>query len=207
MTGISLDQIDPLSLPSLPLTLKYNLPNIKAIYFVLEGDEVVYIGRTNKLSLRWQSHHILNLLQDEVSAKITWLELAQESNANSLEILLIRKYQPNLNKKIKPPIIQKGVLPPPQETLFIIANSIAALNWTSRQGEFLRKQRGDVPLAEIAKRSGLDIELIKNLEECAFITAVAPATVIAICKTLDLGIGKLYDCTILRTHNRTENKY
>lgn len=42
-------EINPLTLPSLPLSERKQLPSCSAIYFVMQGDHILYIGQTNIL--------------------------------------------------------------------------------------------------------------------------------------------------------------
>jgi excinuclease UvrABC nuclease subunit len=50
-------EIDPLTLPSLPLSEQKHLPSCSAIYFVMQGDRVLYIGKTVDLAQRWATHN------------------------------------------------------------------------------------------------------------------------------------------------------
>ncbi len=59
--------IDPLTLPSLPLNERSllrccaiaQLPSCPAIYFVMQGERVLYIGQTINLAQRWATHNRL----------------------------------------------------------------------------------------------------------------------------------------------------
>lgn len=66
--------IDPLTLPSLSLSQRKQLPSVCAVYFVLHKDEIIYIGKSNTLMQRRSAHHRLkelNSLPGEV--RIAWL--------------------------------------------------------------------------------------------------------------------------------------
>ncbi len=57
MLAIDPKDVNPLDLPSLPLESRRSLPDISALYFVLdEDDELLYIGRANNLVKRWRGH-------------------------------------------------------------------------------------------------------------------------------------------------------
>lgn len=71
--------INPLALPSVSLIERRQLPHCPAIYFVLEGDEVVYIRKNNSLLLRWQAHHKLKQSKYLKNAKIAWIEISDKS--------------------------------------------------------------------------------------------------------------------------------
>lgn len=58
VTAITRESINLAALPSLPLTQWRRLPNCAAVYFALDGENVVYIGQTLSLVLRWQQHSL-----------------------------------------------------------------------------------------------------------------------------------------------------
>ena len=51
--------IDPLTLPSLPLLERSHLSYCPAIYFVMQGECVLYIGKTINLAQRWANNNRL----------------------------------------------------------------------------------------------------------------------------------------------------
>lgn len=92
--------IDPLTLPSLPLQERRSLPNCPAIYFVLEGDCVLYVGRSINLAQRWLSHHRWNELTRVYSAtRIAWIECSDNELLPQLEAALIEQFTPKLNRE------------------------------------------------------------------------------------------------------------
>nr|WP_290224204.1 helix-turn-helix domain-containing protein [Trichocoleus desertorum] len=88
--------INPLALPALPLLKRYKLPNLPAIYFVLEEQTVIYIGRTVSLLQRWMSHHHLKHLQDR-DVRIAWFQCDNLDAHSTLEAQLIKAFKPELN--------------------------------------------------------------------------------------------------------------
>ncbi|MCC5638585.1 GIY-YIG nuclease family protein [Nostoc sp. CHAB 5844] len=87
-------------MPSLPLASRKNLPGCPAIYFVLDGDRILYVGKTNNLWQRWITHHRflqLSSMGDLIS--IAWLECEDISRLDALEKQLITALQPELNSK------------------------------------------------------------------------------------------------------------
>jgi len=50
---IDTSAITPAALPSLPLDERRALPDTAAIYFVLAGDVVLYIGQSVNMRQRW----------------------------------------------------------------------------------------------------------------------------------------------------------
>ena len=93
-------QVNPLSLPSVPLTEKHNLPNSPAVYFALgEAGDILYIGRSNKLATRWNAHHRYNELNNIGNVRIAWLHCEDESLLPEIEAALIQYFLPRLNFK------------------------------------------------------------------------------------------------------------
>lgn len=87
--------INPLTLPSLPLANRSALPSCAAIYFVLEGDHILYIGRTTNLQQRWMAHHRYSQLTSET--RIAWLESSDPELLPEIEAALIAHFNPPLN--------------------------------------------------------------------------------------------------------------
>lgn len=74
------------------------LPKVPAIYFVLEDDEIIYIGQTRSLVDRWRRHHILDKLSDLTGQiSIAWLQCNDVSLLKTIESILIGSIQPRLN--------------------------------------------------------------------------------------------------------------
>lgn len=92
---IDVKSVNPMTLPSLPITMKKGLPVCPSIYFVLEGKEVVYIGRSVNLNNRWRQHH--RFCQLSQNAVIAWLEVSDESLLETIEKALIDFFSPKLN--------------------------------------------------------------------------------------------------------------
>ena len=97
--------IDPLTLPSLCLLQRKQLPSICAVYFVLYENEVIYVGKSNALMQRWSTHHRLkelNSLSGEV--RIAWLICDNPQFLDQLEKLMIAHFKPWMNRsKVKQP--------------------------------------------------------------------------------------------------------
>lgn len=89
--------INPLTLPSLPLTNRRQLPNCPAIYFVMESDRVLYIGRAANLMQRWTSHHRTAQLESFSGVKIAWIECSDSGLLTDIESALIEYFDPLLN--------------------------------------------------------------------------------------------------------------
>jgi hypothetical protein len=110
--------VDPASLPSLPLRDRRKLPNCPAIYFVLEGDAVIYIGQATSLVLRWQNHDKFKSIKLRTRIRLAWLECSDISLLKGIESALIKAFQPELNKtgipKVKPAKTPRSVVKSPR---------------------------------------------------------------------------------------------
>ena len=96
-------QVNPLTLPSLPLTEKKNLPGLPAIYFALgNSDEILYIGRSKNLAARWNVHHRYTELKTIGNVRIAWLHCSDESLLSEIEEALIKYFVPPLNRTPNP---------------------------------------------------------------------------------------------------------
>ena len=94
--------VDPLALPSLLLTDRSQLPVCPAVYFALDGDHVLYIGRSGNLQQRWMTHHRYNQLKGFNNVRIAWLECSDPSLLPEIEAALIEYFQPSLNGELIP---------------------------------------------------------------------------------------------------------
>lgn len=74
------------------------LPKLPAIYFVLQDEEIIYIGQTKNLVDRWRRHHIINQLTG-LSGKISiaWLQFEDGTLLSVIESFLITALEPRLN--------------------------------------------------------------------------------------------------------------
>ncbi|MEG4121826.1 hypothetical protein QUA43_30695 [Microcoleus sp. N9_B4] len=89
--------INPLTLPSLSLANRSTLPSCPAVYFVLEGDRVLYVGRSRNLRQRWVIHHRYKQLKAISNIRIAWLECSEPSLLAEIEAAMIRYFLPPLN--------------------------------------------------------------------------------------------------------------
>lgn len=73
---MSIEAVNPLTLPSLSLQERRSLPECAAVYFVLNSsDEILYIGGTVNLAQRWLAHHRwYQLVEMGDDIRLAWLE-------------------------------------------------------------------------------------------------------------------------------------
>ncbi|MFB2976555.1 plasmid partition protein ParG [Microseira sp. BLCC-F43] len=96
---MNLAKIDLLTLPSLPLANRSELPKCPAIYFVLKGQTVLYIGRTSNLQQRWFGHHRWHQLEAmSGDIRIAWLQCSDASLLSGVERALIEHFKPPFNQ-------------------------------------------------------------------------------------------------------------
>lgn len=85
-------------LPSLALRERARLPNIPAIYFVLDSQQrVLYIGRSKALCVRWLCHGKLDVLSAHEDVHIAWLAGDAIEALPAIERLCIEYFQPPYN--------------------------------------------------------------------------------------------------------------
>ena len=105
--------IDPLSLPSVLLADRANLPESPCIYFAIDSCDVIqYIGRSINPQKRWKAHHRCDQLSRMMDVKIAYL-FADENVLPAIEEALINWFDPPLNgfnrTANSPPRIRAGV--------------------------------------------------------------------------------------------------
>ncbi len=105
---ISPESIDLLALPSVQLSDKRSLPHCPAIYFVLDGEEIVYIGQTNSLLLRWQAHHKLKECKALENPRIAWIEISDTTLVLDIEAALIEWFKPMMMKLGRPSAMHRS---------------------------------------------------------------------------------------------------
>jgi len=95
--------VNPLDLPSKPLSLRSKLPSCPAIYFVIsDSDEILYIGKSINLANRWVQHHRFKQLSLYPNARIAWLQSNEVELLFEIESSLIESFNPLLNRSRVP---------------------------------------------------------------------------------------------------------
>jgi len=92
--------LNPLQLPSIPLSERKQLPECAAIYFAIDANNrVLYIGKAKNLVARWRNHHRIHKLEEidqEFPVRLAW-QAWNEENLGEAEKGLIKRFQPLLN--------------------------------------------------------------------------------------------------------------
>lgn len=90
--------INPLTLPSMALNERSQLPSQPCIYFAIDSQGVVqYIGRTVNLQARWLKHHRYKQLAQSEDIRIAYLFIEPDL-LPEVEIALIEWFNPQLNQ-------------------------------------------------------------------------------------------------------------
>jgi hypothetical protein len=84
-------------LPSLPLDERRDLPDTPAIYVVMAGDTVLYVGQSVNLRQRWLAHHRFAQLNERGGCRIAWMQVEDASLLDELERACIAHFHPVLN--------------------------------------------------------------------------------------------------------------
>lgn len=97
---MTVEAINPLTLPSLKLQERRSLPECAAVYFVLNSsDDILYIGGTVNLAQRWLAHHRwYQLVEMGDGIRLAWLECSEPALLLEIEAALINHFQPTLNR-------------------------------------------------------------------------------------------------------------
>lgn len=85
---------------SVPFSSRAALPPVCGIYFVVTGEQVVYVGLSNNIKNRWANHHILqrctSLQEQGTKLSIVWFE-AEECLLEEVEWQIVSRLRPTLN--------------------------------------------------------------------------------------------------------------
>ncbi len=142
-------QVNPLTLPSLPLTEKQNLPGLPAIYFALgNSDEILYIGRSKNLAARWNVHHRYTELKTIGNVRIAWLHCSDESLLSQIEEALIKSFVPPLNRIPNP---NPKVTPKNEKTEKLI--------------EVVKRSRGSMSFSAFGRLLGVSTSAVQYWEK------------------------------------------
>ncbi len=101
MSLIAPSAVNPLTLPSVALEKRSELPVTAGIYFVLsDTDEILYISRSKNLAQRWLAHHRHKQLEQMGNVRLAWLEVSDAALLPAVEKVLIQYFKPQLNQQL-----------------------------------------------------------------------------------------------------------
>lgn len=88
-------------LPSLYYSQKAELPQRPAVYLIICDYDVVYVGKTQNLFIRFRAHDkVQRLLELYADLEIAWIECTP-SRLIEIEAKLIKHFQPIINIQLK----------------------------------------------------------------------------------------------------------
>ena len=92
--------IDPLTLPSIPLSDRHLLPDAAGVYLAVDDSGTVqYIDKSKNLRQRWiNGHHRWKELLAVAGVRLVWLQVSDPVFIPAIEEALIAQLQPALNK-------------------------------------------------------------------------------------------------------------
>lgn len=162
------------------LNEKHLLPELPGVYFVKDGDLVLYVGKTKNLNIRWLNHHRYDQLCEQYpNAVISWIivtpellhitekEFIQKLNPllNSSAVL----YKPRMSKKVKQVTIRVQITLPIQIAIplsflcYFMGKSLP--NWTRDIiVEEIKANIDDIKkeLRDSAELQNMDVETLKK---------------------------------------------
>ncbi|MCP6763278.1 MAG: helix-turn-helix domain-containing protein [Fischerella sp. CENA71] len=95
---MNLATIDISTLPSVAIADRNTLPNVSAIYLVLDTYKTpLYIGKSIDIRQRWNTHHRLSQLKDIPGVTIAWIDIHDLTLLDSIENTFIDWFKPPLN--------------------------------------------------------------------------------------------------------------
>lgn len=94
--------VEPMLLPSLPLSMKAHCPKVSCVYFLLtQGGDVLYIGESGDLKKRFIDHHkTKKALTTDKNSRIHWVELSDSRKTRkTFEQKSIERFSPKFNER------------------------------------------------------------------------------------------------------------
>jgi hypothetical protein len=125
--------INPLSLPSVAVADRKQLPETPSIYFAIDAQDVIqYIGRSVNPRQRWQQHHRIGQVQE---CRIAYFE-CDGTLLDEVECALIEYFNPPLNwAAVERAVRESCTMPTRKQTAFRFDRRILeALELVAREG-------------------------------------------------------------------------
>lgn len=103
---MDVDSVNLAELPTVAFTERKALPDVPAVYFVLDGNgDMLYIGQSLSIARRWVSHSHHKKLRLLGARRIAWLTVSDPSLLLQVERACIEHFQPSVNGKLgRPPV-------------------------------------------------------------------------------------------------------
>ncbi len=95
---INPSEINPLELPSMPVSSRTKFPAVSCVYFVLLDNKIQYIGKSVNLRGRWGCHHIPLRFESTADLYVAWLAIDDRESLIEIEAELIKWFNPRFNR-------------------------------------------------------------------------------------------------------------
>jgi len=130
--GVGLS-VNPFTLPAVNLDDKTTLPSKPGLYFVIDGQRLLYIGRSKDLNQRWRNHHRHDQIKRLAhSPQIAYLD-CDDASLLWTEREIINRFKPLLNdtsvgSEISTPILGHSQNPTTTELAALNAAALQMLS-------------------------------------------------------------------------------
>lgn len=169
--------VDIDALPSVEFADRLALPRKPGVYFVTDGDGVVYIGQAQSIRDRWRNHHRAVDLVMLDSVRIAWVEQADELARLELEASLTRELRPRLNARWLFGLTEPFVTDPDSEEPMVGASEVIRKTGIPRTTLYRLVDEKKIPVHEDRKPWQKRTRLRFRLSEVrAALQMDAPAT-------------------------------
>lgn len=99
---LNITKLDPFKLSSITMNEKDDLPNSSGIYFVIDKNNIYYIGMSKNIRKRWYDHHRQSDFDKYSDLNISYLDSLPVKFLKSIETQFIKHFKPLLNIKENP---------------------------------------------------------------------------------------------------------
>jgi DNA-binding Xre family transcriptional regulator len=121
---MDIENINIHSLLTLPISERKNLPETSGLYFVISGEEIIYIGVSINLKQRWLTHHKLKTILCFNFLKIAYI-LLERGDLSISEKEAIDYFRPKLNSANRNyPLLTKSKEPKAPNEIPMISNLV-----------------------------------------------------------------------------------
>lgn len=104
--------MDPNKVPWLPIGCRSYFPHLPCVYVVTdEAGTVLYVGKATDVKTRWAQHHRMKELIEHNATRVYFNFVDDASELDDLELMIIRLYEPKLNRTLVS-VIDREVRPP-----------------------------------------------------------------------------------------------
>ncbi|MGB3208694.1 MAG: helix-turn-helix domain-containing protein [Crinalium sp.] len=189
---INPQSVDLTALPFLPLTDRKLLPEVPAIYFAIDQNNVIqYIGRSVNLKQRWVGHHRYRQLEKMSGIKLVWLEISDVSLLTTIEEVLIDFFDPILNSKLIK-VYRSSFRAKGKAKRSVRRRVYPSRKMFCRLAVLMAEKDPQLSQRQLAEDTGLGLATVNRLFTNKF-TRVDTNTVETLCNYFGRDIGELFE--------------